>query len=194
MVFAAAPGDEPAYVALYHALSAFEGGMGGNYLGNQFAGRSGSTRVKMLQEGGGNARSEASVASGLEWLALHQAQDGHWSLHEFNHSARDKPRPAGKIHTCNCVVGSTQRNDIAATGFGLLPFLAGGITHKPTKTKTKDYSKTVEGGPELAHVQAEQGRLLQQRYVRPRHRHHRHVRGLWPDLRSASQAIRSARR
>jgi hypothetical protein len=121
------------------------GGMGGNYLGNQFAGRSGATRQKMLQEGGGNARSEASVASGLEWLALHQAQDGHWSLHEFNHSAREKPRPAGKIRTCNCVVGSTQRQDIAATGFGLLPFLAGGITHRPVKKTNKDYSKTVDG-------------------------------------------------
>ncbi len=121
------------------------GGMGGAYLVNQFAGRSGSTRVKMLQEGGGNALSEARVASGLEWLALHQAQDGHWSLHEFNHSARDKPRPAGRVHTCNCEVGATNRNDIAATGFGLLPFLAGGITHKPVKNTQKDYSKTVDG-------------------------------------------------
>src|SRR6185437_6672955 len=99
-------------------LSSLIGGMGGNYLGNQFAGRSGSTRQKMLQEGGGNALSEARVANGLQWLALHQAQDGHWSLHEFNHSAREKPRPAGKVRPCNCVVGSTQRNDIAATGFG----------------------------------------------------------------------------
>ena len=122
------------------------GGMGGQFLGNQFAGRSGSTRQKMLTEGGGNARSEASVASGLEWLALHQSQDGHWSLHEFNHNARDKPRPAGKIFRCNCEVGATNRNDVAATGFGLLPFLAGGITHRPSKATTKDYSKSVDGG------------------------------------------------
>jgi hypothetical protein len=122
------------------------GGMGGNYLANQFGGRSGSTRVKMLQEGGGNALSEARVAQGLEWMALHQAQDGHWSLHDFNHYAREKPRPAGKIRTCNCEAGATNRNDIAATGFGLLPFLASGITHRPSKTATKDYSKTVDGG------------------------------------------------
>ncbi len=121
------------------------GGMGGNYLANQFVGRSGSTRVKMLQEGGGNLLSEARVAMGLDFMALHQAQDGHWSLHDFNHSAREKPRPAGKIRTCNCEVGATNRNDIAATAFGLLPFLAGGITHKPSKSSTKDYSKTVDG-------------------------------------------------
>jgi hypothetical protein len=121
------------------------GGMGGHFLGNQFAGRSASTRQQMLTEGGGNARSEQAVASGLEWFALHQCQDGHWSLHEFNHNAREKPRPAGKIFRCNCDVGATNRNDVAATGFGLLPFLGAGITHKPSKEHTKDYTKTVDG-------------------------------------------------
>ncbi len=140
--------------------------MGGNNLGNQFGGRSGSTRVKMLQEGGGNALSEARVANGLQWLALHQAQDGHWSLHEFNHSARDKPRPAGRIYTCNCQVGSPNRNDIAATGFGLLPFLAGGITHKPTKTTNKDYSKTVDGALNwLMSKQSKQGSFSDDMYA-----------------------------
>jgi hypothetical protein len=38
-----------------------------------------------------------------------------------------------------------ERNDIAATGLGLLPFLAAGITHRPAKVAKKDYSKTVEG-------------------------------------------------
>jgi hypothetical protein len=122
------------------------GGMGGQFLSGQFSGRSGSTREKMVTEGGGNARSEQAVASGLEWFALHQCQDGHWSLHEFNHNAREKPRPAGKIFRCNCDVGATNRNDVAATGFGLLPFLGGGITHKPSKASVKDYSKTVDGG------------------------------------------------
>ncbi|HEY7426899.1 MAG TPA: prenyltransferase/squalene oxidase repeat-containing protein, partial [Gemmataceae bacterium] len=122
------------------------GGMGGQYLLNQFIGRSGATREKMVNEGGGNALSEQRVASGLEWLALHQAQDGHWSLHECDRCARDKPRPAGKISKCNCEPGSTHRSDVAATGFGLLPFLAGGITHRAGKTPTnKDYTKTVEG-------------------------------------------------
>jgi hypothetical protein len=127
-------------------LSSSLGGMGGSNLGNQFAGRSGGTRVKMLNEQGGNAVSEAAVAKGLEWLALHQSQDGRWSLHEFNQHAREKPRPAGKVFRCNCEAGTGNRNDVAATGFGLLPFLGAGITHKAGKAAQKDYTKAVEGG------------------------------------------------
>ena len=126
-------------------LSSSLGGMGGSNLGNQFAGRSAGTRQRMLSEQGGNPLSEAKVGEGLEWLALHQAQDGHWSLHDFNNHAREKPRPAGKIIHCNCEAGTGQRNDIAATGFGVLPFLAAGVTHKAGKHTQKDYSKTVEG-------------------------------------------------
>ncbi|HEY7314134.1 MAG TPA: prenyltransferase/squalene oxidase repeat-containing protein [Gemmataceae bacterium] len=123
------------------------GGCGGRSLIGQFDGRrSGATREMMLNNQGGNKQSERAVASGLEWLALHQAQDGHWSLHECDRFARDKPRPAGKVFKCNCEPGSTHRSDVAATGFGLLPFLASGITHKPPKIlPKKDYSKTVEG-------------------------------------------------
>jgi hypothetical protein len=126
-------------------LSSSIGGMGGSYLGNQFAGRSAGTRERMLNDQGGNSVSEAAVAKGLEWLALHQSQDGRWSLHEFNQHAREKPRPAGKLFRCNCEAGTEHRSDIAATGFGLLPFLGAGITHKPGKATQKDYSKTVEG-------------------------------------------------
>jgi hypothetical protein len=122
------------------------GGMGGSDLGNQFFGRSGGTKSRMLNEQGGNPRSEAAVATGLEWLAFHQSQDGRWSLHEFNQHARDKPRPQGKVFACNCEANTAHRNDIAATGFGLLPFLGAGITHKPGKDMQKDYSKVVEGG------------------------------------------------
>jgi hypothetical protein len=123
------------------------GGMGGNYFVGAFAGRSGATREKLLQEGGGNQISEAAVARGLEWLALHQAQDGHWGLHDFNRHARDKALPAGKTFTCNCDGAVSRRNDVAATAFALLPFLAGGITHKPTaKPAQKDYTKAVHAG------------------------------------------------
>jgi hypothetical protein len=126
-------------------LSSSIGGMGGSYLGNQFAGRSAGTKQKMLNEQGGNSVSEAKVALGLEWLALHQNQDGRWSLHEFNQHAREQPRPSGNVFRCNCEAGTAQRNDIAATAFGLLPFLAAGITHKAGKHSQKDYTKTVEG-------------------------------------------------
>lgn len=123
------------------------GGMGGPG-GGGFAGRSGSTRKKMLNEGGGNAASEAAVARGLEWIALHQAADGHWGLHDFNKHAREKVGgkfvPGGDNSTPN----TTRRNDTAGTAFGLLPFLAAGITHKSSAKKNEqvDYSKVVNAG------------------------------------------------
>jgi hypothetical protein len=123
------------------------GGMGGLASIGAFGGRSGATRQKMVAEGGGNNISEACVASGLEWLALHQAQDGpnegHWSLHNFNGYARTKPLPAGQVVRCDCEPGTSRQNDIAATAFALLPYLAAGQTHRPNKGSSADYSKSV---------------------------------------------------
>ncbi len=126
------------------------GGMGGIANLGGFAGRSGATREKMLQEGGGNAISEACVAKGLSWLARHQAADGRWSLNEFHLNAREKPFPAGKVIKCNCTGMADRRDDVSATAFALLPFLAAGITHQPSKTQMKeDYYKTVRAGLEF---------------------------------------------
>ena len=126
-------------------MSSKVGGMGGSSLLGQFDGRGGATKKKLLNEQGGNAASEVAVGRGLKWLALHQAQDGHWSLNNFRRDARTHPRPAGKIIGCTCEAGTANNNDIAATAFGLLPFLGAGITHRPAKTTQKDYLKTVEG-------------------------------------------------
>jgi len=121
--------------------------MGGVYVPGGFGGRSGGTREKMALEGGGNAASEAAVAKGLKWLALHQFSDGHWGLNDFNKAYRDKPLPAGKVIGDNSQPNTTRRNDTAGTAFGLLPFLAGGITHKTAaKNKQEDYSKSVGAG------------------------------------------------
>jgi hypothetical protein len=139
--------DAPAIGSLAGTL----GGMGGsNFLG-AFSGRTGATREKMLAEGGGNKVSEAAVARGLEWLALHQGADGHWGLRDFNRCAREKPymrATAAKVFACNCDGAVPRTNDIAATGFALLPFLAAGITHKATSAKNaqKDYTHSVEAG------------------------------------------------
>jgi hypothetical protein len=120
------------------------GGMGGIYNPGGFGGRSGATRQKMLTEGGGNARSEAAVAAGLRFLALHQCSEGNWTLHDFNRHARTAPLPGGKVVPDNSQPMTTRRNDVAATAFGLLPFLAAGITHKPaSKKQIHDYSKGV---------------------------------------------------
>jgi hypothetical protein len=88
---------------------------------------------------------EQAIAKGLEWLALHQAPDGHWGLHDFNKHARTKPLPGGQIVGDNCEPGTTRQNDTAGTALALLPFLAAGHTHKPGKGDT-DYSKTVSLG------------------------------------------------
>jgi hypothetical protein len=102
----------------------------------------------MLTEGGGNARSEKSVADGLRFLALHQCSDGRWTLHDFQRHARTAPVPAGKVVPDNCQPMTTRRNDVAATAFGLLPFLAAGITHKPAPGKKPqvDYTRGVGTG------------------------------------------------
>jgi len=109
------------------------GGQAGIYNGGGFAGRSGATREKMLREGGGNARSEQAVAVGLQFLALHQCADGRWSLNEFHRHARTAPLPAGKVQPDNSQPMTTMKNDTAGTAFGLLPFLAAGITNKAGK-------------------------------------------------------------
>src|SRR5207247_8008651 len=74
------------------AMFGTTGGMGGllNAPGG-FGGRSGSTRERMVQTGGGSKESEAAVARALKWIALHQANDGHWSLNSFHTHAHEKP-------------------------------------------------------------------------------------------------------
>ena len=53
-------------------------------------------------------------------------------------------RSAGKVVPDNSQPQTTRRNDTAGTAFGLLPFLAAGITHKTAKSqKLVDYSKAV---------------------------------------------------
>jgi hypothetical protein len=134
--------------------------MNGLAFGNPFAGRSGSTRERMVMEGGGNPISEAAVALGLEWLALHQAPDGRWSLEGFTSHAKDQYGPKAKTFTCNCT-GVGQKRDTAGTAFGILPFLAAGITHKPTtdKKQSRDYSKTVDSA--LKFLIAKQDRAME---------------------------------
>ncbi|HEY7152745.1 MAG TPA: prenyltransferase/squalene oxidase repeat-containing protein [Gemmataceae bacterium] len=85
---------------------------------------------------------DQAIERGLEWLALHQAKDGSWSLHEFPKHAREKPLPDGKTFICDCAAGTKFHSDIAATAFGVLPFLGAGYGTKPSG-KEPDYSKTI---------------------------------------------------
>jgi hypothetical protein len=84
------------------------------------------------------------IEKGLEWLALHQAPDGHWSLNDFHTFGRDKPLPAGKFFRCNCTGAGPVHDDIAGTALALLPFLAAGHTQKKAKDEQTDYSATVK--------------------------------------------------
>ena len=90
----------------------------------QVAGRSASTRDKMVSKYGGNTESELAVARGLVWLAKQQKTDGSWVYD-----------------------GSHKEEVIASTGMALLPFLAAGQTHKQSKDpKDNKYTKTVQLG------------------------------------------------
>src|SRR5262249_47898673 len=94
---------------------------------------------------------EAMVAKGLQFLANHQAPDGHWSMHEFDRYARKQvKKPNGEVgyvyEKDKSSPGTSRQNDIAGTAFGLLPFLAAGHTQNPIKESKFDYSKQVKGG------------------------------------------------
>jgi hypothetical protein len=112
-----------------------------------FAGRSGELKEKLLKLGGGSEKTEAAVAAGLKWLALHQAPDGHWSLTEFHKSTRTEPFPGGKVFEDIKMTGQgITVEDTAATALALLPFLGAGHTHKPNKALEPNYSKGVLAG------------------------------------------------
>jgi len=81
---------------------------------------------------GATPESEEAVDLALKWLADHQLADGGWN---FNH---------GLAPTCNnqCAnPGEMPEARIAATAFGVLPFLGAGQTHQVGK-----YQKTVSAG------------------------------------------------
>jgi hypothetical protein len=114
-------GDTAGAGALFGDAGGLLGGR--NLPGAAFAGRSGATRQKMLQEGGGNAATEAAAARGLKYLQRIQKGDGRW------------------------VLDGSHTDDVAATGLALLPFLAAGQAHKPLRgEKESAYAKTVELG------------------------------------------------
>jgi hypothetical protein len=84
-----------------------------------FALRQGDTRREFIDLVGGSEETEQAVRRGLKWLAEHQHADGRWSLHQLDPPEKKLPATGG--------AGSTQ-SDTAATGLGLLPFLASGHT------------------------------------------------------------------
>lgn len=100
-------------------------------IGGRFTAR---TKRALADFYGGTDESEAAVMKGLAWLARTQQADGSWSL---------KP-PSEEVETSSEGVDTkgsqTDENLTAATAFGILPFLAEGVTHRFSP----------EGQPELA--------------------------------------------
>ncbi|MBY0522227.1 MAG: terpene cyclase/mutase family protein [Gemmataceae bacterium] len=84
---------------------------------------------KKFLEGGGTEASERAVQLGLAWLAANQEPDGRW---RGNGKVAAPPRGKG--------------NDVSATAFALLPFLAHGITQRAVEGNDAGYTKRVETG------------------------------------------------
>src|SRR5262249_32789766 len=67
------------------------GGMRGlRHVPGGYLHRSGGARERTALTRGGSKESEAAVARGLLWLALHQAPQGYWALDQFHLHARAK--------------------------------------------------------------------------------------------------------
>ena len=82
---------------------------------------------------GGTPECEAAVMRGLAWLARTQAEDGSWTLRG---SATGDPAD-----------GAPTDNPIAATAFGVLPFLGEGVTHQRAPSEPPElqsYQSVVE--------------------------------------------------
>jgi len=107
--------DEPSLPDLSQVKRLIGTATGG---GQAVAARDPRIRVEVVKREGGTTLTEAAVARGLRWLAMHQAADGHWSLHGFNHSAG-----------CSCGGLGATHSDAAGTSLALLPYLGAGQTH-----------------------------------------------------------------
>lgn len=83
-------------------------------------------REAIARQRGGTEASEKAVELGLDFLARHQAADGHWSLHAFA-AGRNYDDPAQ----------GNMRSDTAATGMALLAFLGAGYTHTDGKYRAQ---------------------------------------------------------
>jgi hypothetical protein len=146
------PSSADGTAAMIPGVTGLGNGLSGTQVPNLFAGRGqGVTRERMLIDGGGNAKSEAMVGRGLQFLANHQALDGHWGMHDFDRHAKKEVKNAKgeksfEYGRDKSMPGTNRQNDVAGTAFGLLPFLAAGHTQNPVPGSKYDYSKSVDAG------------------------------------------------
>ncbi len=95
------------------------GNVGGSTTGG-FAGRSGTSRQRLVATGGGTQQSEDAVTRALTWLKNHQTTAGNWNFQHHKGPCRGRCDNQGRLG--NAMNG--------ATAMGLLPFLGAGHTHR----------------------------------------------------------------
>ncbi|MEO1991407.1 MAG: prenyltransferase/squalene oxidase repeat-containing protein [Pirellulales bacterium] len=90
---------------------------------SQFADRSDDRRAQAAAARGGSEKTEKAVRLALQWLAMHQSEDGHWDPLQFG-GGRGRPHAGtGRNHATG--IGS----DHGVSGLALLAFLGAGTTH-----------------------------------------------------------------
>lgn len=82
--------------------------------------RTAARREDWIGQAGGTPASETAVAAGLQWLARHQADDGHWGPDCLGSGPGAQCEPD---HACS---GPGKRYEAALTGLAVLAFQAGG--------------------------------------------------------------------
>jgi hypothetical protein len=85
----------------------------------------------LLRIYGGTPESEAAVLKGLAWLAQKQAEDGHWAFEASEAAAAGGEGEPPATSTA----AQGQEGSVAATAFGVLPFLGAGVTHKQSPSE-----------------------------------------------------------
>ncbi len=98
---------------------------------NGYQHRAPEARALLVESGGGNEETERAVAGALNWLARHQNPDGSWGCAAcLKHCKDPSCAKDSRDNGGGFGQGTPQDYPIAATAFGLLPFLAAGQTHE----------------------------------------------------------------
>jgi uncharacterized protein YfaP (DUF2135 family) len=133
-----------------------------------YAKRTQANREAWIAGYGGSRESEAAVNAGLEWLARHQAEDGHWGPDCLQNHANS--RCEGDPH---CQPGGGNFA-VAQTGLAILAFQAGGHFHD----NQRKFSENVRRGLDWLVRQQQKDGSLYQPHGGVRHRHFMYEHGI----------------
>lgn len=100
--------------------------------------RTAPDREEWITQVGGTIASEQAVAAGLDWLARHQAPDGHWGPD----CLRDKPN--GQCEPGQTCSGQGGRYEAGLTGLAVLAFQAGGNYHFNERPYSKNVARALD--------------------------------------------------